>query len=87
MRTPQTTAAAFVLLVVAFAGVSSSHAADWPEHHGPGRTNISPDTGLLKRWPEGGPRKLWIYSQCGRGYSGVTIADGMIFTAGDFDRR
>ncbi|MHC4439053.1 MAG: outer membrane protein assembly factor BamB family protein [Planctomycetota bacterium] len=56
----------------------------WPEFHGPGRTNISPDRGLLKQWPEGGPRKLWTYSQCGKGFSGVSIADGMIFTAGDF---
>ena len=58
----------------------------WPEHHGPGRTNISSERGLLKKWPEGGPPRLWTYSQCGRGYSGVTIAEGMIFTAGDFGR-
>jgi len=58
--------------------------ASWPEFHGPDRTNISPETGLLKKWPEDGPRLLWKYSQCGRGYSGVAIAEGMIFTAGDF---
>jgi outer membrane protein assembly factor BamB len=58
----------------------------WPEHHGPGRTNISHEQGLLKKWPEGGPAKLLTYSQCGKGYSGVTIAEGMIFTAGDFGR-
>ena len=57
----------------------------WPEFHGPGRTNISPEKGLLKKWPEGGPRLVWKYSQCGIGYSGVSIAQGMIFTAGDFD--
>ncbi len=56
----------------------------WPEFHGPGRTNISPETGLLKKWPEGGPRLVWKFSPCGDGYSGVTIARGMIFTAGDF---
>ncbi len=61
-------------------------APSWPEHHGPGRTNISPEKNLLKRWPEGGPRKLWTYSQCGNGYSGVTLAEGMVFTAGDFGR-
>jgi len=57
----------------------------WPEFHGPGRTNISPEKGLLKQWPEGGPRMVWKYSRCGQGYSGVSIAEGMIFTAGDFD--
>ncbi|MCP4256173.1 MAG: PQQ-binding-like beta-propeller repeat protein [Planctomycetes bacterium] len=59
----------------------------WPEHHGSGRTNISSDKGLLKEWPEGGPRLIWTYSQCGKGYSGVAIAQGMIFTAGDFGRK
>ena len=59
----------------------------WPEFHGPGRSNISREEGLLKKWPVGGPGLLWKYSSCGKGYSGVAIADGMIFTAGDFDRR
>jgi len=59
----------------------------WPQHFGPHRTNRSAERNLLKEWPQEGPRKLWTYSQCGRGYSGVTIADGMIFTAGDFDKQ
>jgi outer membrane protein assembly factor BamB len=57
----------------------------WPEFHGTGRTNVSPEKGLLKRWPDGGPTLLWKYSKCGEGYSGVTIAQDMIYTAGDFD--
>ena len=87
------TAAAVTLLVAASIRAPLLGASDvgsspsWPEFHGPGRSNISPDKGLLREWPEGGPRKLWTYSQCGRGYSGVAIAQGMIFTAGDFDRE
>ncbi len=61
--------------------------ASWPDFHGPGRTNISPETGLLEKWPKAGPTLVWKYSDCGRGYSGVSIADGMIFTAGDFDEE
>ncbi|MHC4725610.1 MAG: outer membrane protein assembly factor BamB family protein [Planctomycetota bacterium] len=64
-----------------------SSSPSWPEFHGTGRKNISPDQGLLKKWPKGGPRLLWTYSQCGKGYSGVAIAQGMIFTAGDFGRK
>ena len=60
---------------------------DWPQHFGPDRTNMSRENGLMKQWPEGGPRKLWSFAQCGKGYSGVTVADGRIFTAGDFDRE
>lgn len=91
METKRIALIAVLLLAALFIHTPFSHAADigagahWPEHHGPGRTNISRDKGLLKKWPEGGPRKLWTFSQCGRGFSGVTIADGMIFTAGDFD--
>jgi len=67
------------------AGAQEASGSDWPQHHGPGRTNISSEKGLLKKWPEGGPRLLWKYSACGNGYAGVSIADGKIFTAGDFD--
>ncbi len=59
--------------------------ASWPEFHGPERTNLSPETDLLTRWPEGGPPRVWTYEDCGRGFSGVSVADGMIFTAGSFD--
>jgi outer membrane protein assembly factor BamB len=93
MERKQITVAAAALLVAAFAHAPSLGAGhlggnpSWPEFHGPGRTNISPDRGLLKQWPEGGPKLLWTYSHCGKGYSGATIAEGMIFTAGDFDRE
>ena len=58
--------------------------AQWPCFHGPNHDNISLETGLLKKWPKEGPKMIWQYSECGRGFSMVSIADGMIFTAGDF---
>jgi len=83
---------AAVLVAVLAAGVSGLSAAprderpaEWPEFHGPKRDRISTETGLLKQWPEGGPRLVWQYDACGTGYSGVAIAEGMIFTAGDFE--
>jgi outer membrane protein assembly factor BamB len=57
----------------------------WPEFRGVGRSGISEETGLMKRWPEGGPEVQWKFDGCGFGYSGVAIADGRIYTAGDFD--
>ena len=39
----------------------------WPEFHGAGRSNISAEKGLLKKWPAGGPRLLWKYRQLRRG--------------------
>jgi outer membrane protein assembly factor BamB len=56
----------------------------WPEFHGPKRDNISPETGLLKQWPEDGPKLLWKFTGCGQGYAGVSIAGGLLFTTGDF---
>ncbi|MFH1264884.1 MAG: PQQ-binding-like beta-propeller repeat protein [Planctomycetota bacterium] len=56
----------------------------WPHFHGPERDNVSRETGLLKKWPEGGPALLWKFSEAGEGFSGVSIADDKIFTAGDF---
>ncbi|NLX97844.1 MAG: PQQ-binding-like beta-propeller repeat protein [Rhodopirellula sp.] len=81
-------AAALTTMLVHAAGpqaADKSPQPSWPDFHGPGRTNISPETGLLKQWPADGPPRIWTYSDCGSGYSGVTIAEGMIFTAGDFD--
>lgn len=83
-----TTDTILVLLLILNGGLDGQQDAgrsSWPEFHGPGRTNISSETALLEKWPEGGPRLIWKYSDCGTGFSGVAIADDMIFTAGDFD--
>ena len=32
---------------------------DWPQFRGPDRTNISKETGLLRKWPANGPKRLW----------------------------
>ncbi len=66
--------------------ISSAFAADtadWPCFHGPNRDNKSPDTGLLKQWPEGGPKLLWKTDGIGKGYSTVALSDGVLCTTGD----
>ena len=68
----------------AFAAGDAAARPSWPAFHGADRLNASSEKGLMKRWPDGGPRLLWKYEACGRGYSGVSIADGTLFTAGDF---
>ncbi len=54
----------------------------WPNFRGPNRDGISTETGLLKTWPEGGPKKLWSYSNAGNGYSSISTAGDKLFTAG-----
>ena len=69
---------------------STANSADqesvWPQFHGPNRDNISTETGLLKKWPLNGPNLLWTTRGLGHGYSSVSIADGMIYTAGSIEK-
>lgn len=37
---------------------------------------------LLKEWPEGGPEKLWVVNDAGKGNSSALVSDGFIYTAG-----
>jgi len=71
-------------LILAIFAVSVS-AGDWPQFHGPDRDNKSPDQGLLKQWPQGGPTRLWEASGIGEGYSTVAIVGNRIYTAGAID--
>jgi len=73
-----------LLLVVTIAAVSTS-AADWPGFHGPTRDNKSPDTGLLKTWPDEGPPRLWEADGIGEGYSTVAVVGERIYTTGAID--
>ena len=67
--------------------VSDQKLQEWPCFHGADRTNKSPETGLLKIWPEGGPKLLWSVSDLGEGYTSVSIAGGYIYTSGTYDNQ
>jgi outer membrane protein assembly factor BamB len=56
--------------------------ADWPQWRGPDRNDASKETGLLKSWPEGGPRQVWLFDDCGVGYSGPAIVKDRLYTMG-----
>ena len=62
--------------------VTSGFAADWPQWRGPNRDDHSPDKGLLKKWPEGGPKRLWLFEGAGLGYAGYSIVGNQLFTLG-----
>jgi outer membrane protein assembly factor BamB len=65
--------------------VSAANAADWSQFRGPSRDGISPETGLMKQWPQEGPKELWSYDGLGTGYSSVSVADGLVYTTGLVD--
>ena len=56
---------------------------DWPQWRGPNRDGLSADTGLLKKWPEGGPKLAWKATGLGSGYAGVSVVGNRLFTMGD----
>ncbi len=53
-------------------------AQDWPQFLGPERNSTSPQTGLLRSWPEGGPEVLWSVN-VGIGYGGPVVKDGKVY--------
>ena len=69
-------------LVLSLAVVSAAEAVDWPQFRGPSRDGTSPETGLMKRWPQDGPKELWSYDGLGEGYSSVSVVGGIVYTTG-----
>ncbi|MBI2195250.1 MAG: PQQ-like beta-propeller repeat protein [Planctomycetes bacterium] len=57
-------------------------AADSTQFRGPKRDGRYDDTGLLKRWPPGGPKLLWFFEGLGGGYSTVSEAGGIVYATG-----
>jgi outer membrane protein assembly factor BamB len=60
---------------------------DWPQWRGPDRTDVSKETGLLKSWPEKGPRLLWTFKDAGIGYSGPAIVGDRLYSMGADDEN
>jgi outer membrane protein assembly factor BamB len=53
-------------------------ATDWPQFRGADRTNISRETGLLRKWPAAGPKRLWSVP-VEQGYAGAAIVAGRVY--------
>jgi outer membrane protein assembly factor BamB len=66
------------LIAIILMATACSSMADWPQYLGPGRNGISPEKGLLRSWPEGGPKVLWTIS-LGAGYGGAAVSDGKVY--------
>ncbi len=75
-------AAALAALCLAPAAELTVKPTDWPQFRGPNRNGFSPETGLLKKWPEGGPPQVWTATGAGQGYSSVAVVGGVVFGTG-----
>src|SRR4051794_6770115 len=75
------------LLACAFLSAATAFAADWPGFRGPNRDGICTETGLLKKWPDAGPKKLWSASGLGTGWGTPSVAYGKIYGTGLRDSK
>jgi len=71
-----------LVLLTAFINIVSGQLYEW---RGPGRTGIYNETGLLKKWPDGGPKLLWESTGMGYGFSSPTVTDDAIYVTGRKD--
>src|SRR6478735_3189925 len=59
-----------------------SSGGDWPQWRGPNRDGHSASTGLLPKWPEGGPKLVFKTDKIGAGYSSPAVVGGKMFIMG-----
>lgn len=52
---------------------------DWPQFRGPQQNGVSAEKGLLRSWPESGPKILWK-KPIGNGFSMVTAVGDALYT-------
>ncbi|HEX9002764.1 MAG TPA: PQQ-binding-like beta-propeller repeat protein [Blastocatellia bacterium] len=74
------------LAVAVTAGTTGAPApsvvGDWPQWRGAERNGLSKETGLLKLWPESGPKANWTISSLGEGYGSLAIKGDRIYVQG-----
>jgi outer membrane protein assembly factor BamB len=71
------------LILAASCLVATAAAADdWPGWMGPQRDGVWRETGILEKFPPGGPKIVWR-AGCGAGYAGPAVAEGRVIL---FDR-
>lgn len=71
--------------VSACLALQSLRADDWPQWRGPNRDGKTKETGLLKQWPDGGPKLAWKAIGLGKGFSDVAVVKDRVYTMGDKD--
>ena len=67
-----------LLTMVVALQASPAFAADWLRIYGPSGNMTSDQKGLLRTWPEGGPKVLWS-APLGVGFGGPAVSDGKVY--------
>jgi outer membrane protein assembly factor BamB len=70
------------MLLAMIVPIVSVHGADSGRFRGPAGDGIFAETGLLKKWPEGGPKLAWSVTGLGKGFSSAVVVDGTVYVTG-----
>ena len=70
--------ARMVAVWILLTGSTLALAADWPQWMGPHRDDVWSETGIIDKFPEGGPKILWRKPIHG-GFAGPAVAHGKVF--------
>jgi outer membrane protein assembly factor BamB len=68
----------FLAALTGMAAAAGARADDWPQWLGPKRDSVWRETGLLQKFPAGGPKVLWRAPVDG-GFSGPAVAGGKVY--------
>lgn len=68
----------FLSVALICAATGTAAAEDWPQWLGPKRDGVWRETGLVEKFPKGGPKQLWK-TEVGVGYAGPAVAGGKVF--------
>src|ERR1022692_3377763 len=68
----------FTLALILSLATSAARADDWPQWLGPKRDGVWRETGILTKFPPGGPKVRWR-TPINEGYSGPSVANGKVY--------
>src|SRR5450759_676041 len=60
---------------------------DIAQWRGPNRDGIYNETGLMKKWPDAGPKLLWHFDGLGDGHTSAAITANALYTSGMIDGK
>jgi outer membrane protein assembly factor BamB len=72
----------FALLLTGFTSIQDSNIHEW---RGKDRAGIYYETGLLKEWPENGPKELWTIDNLGDGFVSPVFSGDKFYITGEID--
>lgn len=75
----------YSLLLFTLFFTSILNGQDLAQWRGPNRDGIYPGNGLLKSWPETGPKLIWHYDELGAGHASAAVTGNSVYTTGEIN--